>query len=118
MNLSMVSDDGDVLRLQAGGRITQDNLSPFSDEMGELLGADGYTRHVVLSLAEVDFIDSSGIGWLLARHKRFREANGKLVIHSVVPMVLEVLKVLRMHVVFQLADNESAALALAQGSDA
>ena len=115
MKLSTVSDEGDVLRLQAAGRITHDVLSPCGDELGDLLGAGGYARRVVLSLADVDFIDTSGISWLLARHKRFREASGKLVIHSVVPMVLGVLKVLRLHVVFHLADNEPAALALVQG---
>jgi anti-anti-sigma factor len=112
MKLSVVSDDGDVLRLQATGRITQDDLSPSFDQMRELLGAGGYTRNVLLSLADVDFIDTSGISWLLACHKRFREGNGKLVIHSVVPMVLEVLKMLRLNLVFRLADNAAAALDL------
>jgi anti-anti-sigma factor len=115
MNLSAVSDDGQVLRLQAAGRITQDVLSPSGDELGNLLGTGGYGRRVVLNLADVDFIDTSGISWLLARHKRFREASGKLVIHSVTPLVLGVLKVLRLHAVLLLADNESAALALVQG---
>lgn len=115
MNLGTVSDDGDVLRLQAAGRITQDSLSPASDKLGDLLGAEGYARRVVLCLADVDFIDTSGISWLLGRHKRFREAGGKLVIHSMVPMVAEVLKVLRLHAVFHLAESESAALALIRG---
>jgi anti-anti-sigma factor len=115
MKLSAVSDDGQVLRVQATGRITHDVLSPSVDELGNLLGTGGYARRVVLSLADVDFMDTSGITWLLARHKRFREASGKLVIHSVTPMVLGVLKVLRLHAVLLLADNESAALALVQG---
>ena len=115
MNLSTVSDDGDVLRLQAAGRITQDSLSPGGDELGDLLGAEGYARRVVLCLADVDFIDTSGISWLLGRHKRFREASGKLVIHSMLPMVAEVLKMLRLHMVFHLAESESAALALVRG---
>ena len=117
MKLSIVSDDGDVLRLQASGQITQDQLSPDLDELSDLLGPDGYARKVALSLADVDFIDSSGIGWLLRCHKHFREAEGRLVIHSVVPMVLEVLQVLRLDLVFQLADSESAALALARGGE-
>ncbi|MHC4177472.1 MAG: STAS domain-containing protein [Planctomycetota bacterium] len=116
MNLSTVSDDGHVLRLQAAGPITQDGLSQCAgDELGDLLGAEGYARRAVLGMADVDFIDTSGIGWLLARHKRFREAGGVLVIHSVVPMVLEVLKVLRLHMVFRLAENEPAALAAVRG---
>ena len=112
MKLNTMSDDGGVLQIQVTGRITQDKLSPTADALADLLGPEGYARRVVLSLADVDFIDTSGIGWLLARHKRFREGGGKLVLHSVVPMVLEVLKVLRLHTVFHLADDEPAALAL------
>jgi anti-anti-sigma factor len=115
MELSTVSDDGHVLRLRASGRITQEKIAPSSDELGDLLGVGGYARRVVLNLADVDFIDTSGISWLLARHKRFRQASGKLVLHSLMPMVLEVLKVLRLHRVFHLADNEPAAVALVQG---
>ena len=115
MKLSTVSDNGDVLCLRASGAITQDHLSPSVDELGNLLGSEGYARQVVVSLAEVDFIDTSGISWFLARHKRFRQASGKLVLHSLVPMVLDVLKMLRLHEVFHLAEDEPAAMALAQG---
>ena len=117
MELTVASDDGGVLRLQLAGSITQDDLWPFSDPMLELLGEEGYARKVALSLADVDFIDSSGISWLLVRHKRFRQAEGKLVIHSVPPMVAEVVKMLRLNLVFLLADDETAAAALAEGED-
>ncbi len=117
MELSVVSDDGDVLRLKTAGRITQSDISPFSDELGVLLGPAGYARRVTLGLAETDFIDSSGINWLLVRHKRFREGDGKLVIHSVSPVVLQVLEMMRMDQVFHLAEDEPAALAMARGDD-
>ncbi len=118
MTWSVVSDDGGVLRLKAAGPITSNDASPPSDPLGDLLGSAGYTQKVVLSLAEVDFIDSSGVSWLLVRHKRFREAGGELVIHSVQPMVLQVLQVLRLNLVLNLAENESAALTLAEGDHA
>ena len=114
MELTVLSNDGDVLRLQANGRITQDDVSQALDPMTELLGPDGFARHVVLSLANVDFIDSSGIGWLVARHKDFYRAEGKLVIHSVEPAVMEVLKMLKFHQVLHVAKNEHAAQALVQ----
>lgn len=117
MELSVVSDDGDVLRLAIAGRITQSDVTPFSDRLGNLLGSAGYARRVTLGLAETDFIDSSGINWLLVRHKRFREAGGRLVVHSVSPAVLQVLEMLRMGQVFHLAEDGPAALAMARGGD-
>ena len=115
MEISVASDDGGVLRLRLAGSITQDDLWPFSDPMHELLGEQGYARKVVLSLADVEFIDSSGISWLLVRHKRFRQAGGRLVIHSVPPIVADVVKMLRLNLVFHLADDETTAVALAEG---
>ncbi len=118
MELTAVSDEGGLLRLSAAGRITQDDVTPHADRFGDLLGAAGYARKVVLGLTNVDYIDSSGISWLLVRHKRFREADGKLVIHSVPPMVRQVLEMLRLNLVLHLTDDEPAAVALANGEDA
>jgi anti-anti-sigma factor len=117
MELTVVSDDGRVLRLQAEGRIAQDDPPPPSDTMTELLGAEVYARKAVLSLENVEFIDTGGMGWLLARHKRFRKAGGKLVIHSASPIVIQVLKMLHLHQVFLLADDEPGAVALLASDD-
>jgi anti-anti-sigma regulatory factor len=52
------------------------------------------------------------MGWLLLCNKRFREADGRLVIHSVPPVVLDVMKVMRLDRVLKLAEDEVAALAM------
>ncbi|MBN2475402.1 MAG: STAS domain-containing protein [Pirellulales bacterium] len=111
----MASDEGQVLRLRLAGRVTQDDLWPFSDPLHDMLGEQGYARQIVVSLADVEFIDSSGISWLLVRHKRFRQAEGRMVLHSVPPAVSEVLQMLRLDLVFHLAKDEAAALRLATG---
>jgi anti-sigma B factor antagonist len=80
-----------------------------------LLGADCFASQVTLDLNHVDFIDSSGIGWLLGAHRRFRSAGGGLVLHSIPPVVRQTLKVLRMDEVLRLAKDESAARSLVRG---
>lgn len=115
MDLDLVSDDGDLVRLQLKGRIVQDVLGRQGEPIGELLGPNGYRRKTLMSLAKTDFIGSSGLSWLLVAHKRFREAGGKLVLHSVPVMVRDVLKVMRLDLVLDVADNESDAVARAQG---
>jgi anti-sigma B factor antagonist len=112
MQLNIVSNDGGVVRVQAAGQITQGALAANPEPMGTLLGEGGYGRRVALGLAETTFLDSSGMGWLLLCNKRFREADGRLVIHSVPPVVLDVIKVMRLDLVLKIAEDEAAALAM------
>ena len=81
-------------------------LKPFED----LLGPDGYTRSVLVSLAEITYIDSSCLGWLLINHKRFCAAGGRLVVHSIPPSVMEILGLVRFELVLYVAEDEQAAL--------
>jgi anti-anti-sigma factor len=115
MEMKLTSKEGGVSRLQAAGRIVHSTLAPSPDPIGDILGSDGFAGPVLLSLAGVSFVDSSGIGWLLGCRKRFREAGGRLVIHSVPAQVLDIIKVMRLGHVLQLAEDESTALALVQG---
>jgi len=114
VKLAVISDDGDVLRLKANGRITESDVSALPDPMRDLLGEEGFSRRVALSMEGVDSIDSSGIGWLVACHKSFRQANGKLVVHSVDSGVMDLLKILKFHLVLHLAKDERAAVAEAR----
>jgi anti-anti-sigma factor len=115
LEIKLITHEGTVVRLEAAGRLVHSTLAPCPDPIGRLLGGDAFTRTVLLSLEGVDFMDSSGIGWLLACRKRFREAGGSLVVHSVPTAVLDVIKVMRLGHVLRLADDESAALAMVQG---
>jgi len=78
MDLKVLSDDGDVLRLALTSGIVEGALVPDTAPFERLLGRDGYARTVLMSLAQVNLIDSRCMGWLLIVHQRFREAGGKL----------------------------------------
>lgn len=54
---------------------------------------------VRVNLAEVDFVDSSGIGALLSL---FKSCNQKLTLVSPKPSVISVLELLRLHRVFEI----------------
>ena len=57
------------------------------------------------------FIDSSGIGWLMVSHKRFLGAGGRLVLHSVPPMIAQVLRLLNLHTILAIEPDLAAARA-------
>jgi anti-anti-sigma factor len=69
---------------------------------------------VILDLSQVDFIDSAGVGWFIESNKQFQKCGGKLVLHSIPPIVNNILQLLQMHTVLNLADDEASALAAVQ----
>jgi anti-sigma B factor antagonist len=110
MELSIEPNDGGVARVRLAGRIVQDALSEATDPLQELLGEGAYGRNVILNLADATFIDSSGVGWLLKSRRCFREASGGLVLHSVSPIVSNMIRVMRLDTVLRIVPDEQAAM--------
>lgn len=109
MELRMLSDEGDVLHIETVGSKVQPELPKAFAPLDELLGSRGYGQRVMLNLTETRFIDSSGLSWLVVCHKRFIQAGGRLVIHSVRATIMDLLKMMRLEMVLNLAEDESAA---------
>lgn len=118
LSLKHVGEAEGAVSVRAAGCLSDMSNPGPSATLDALLGADCYARPVLLDLNYVDFIDSSGIGWLLGAHRRFRGAGGALVLHSIPPVVLHTLKVLRMESVFRLAKDESEARSIVRGENA
>jgi len=114
MELTILSSDNDVVRMRLSGEVVQATLPGLSERIETLLGSEDYRRRVLLDLAQTPFIDSSGLGWLLALNKRFRESAGMLVLHSVLPMVLDVIRVMRLDRVLHVVEDQQAALSMVQ----
>lgn len=112
MDLKLLSDDGDVLRVEMTSGIVQGDYTPDLTPFEDLLGPDRYARNVLMSMSETTLIDSRCLGWLLIVQNRFCEDGGKLVVHTVPPHVMEMLQVLRFELVLQIAEDETAALEL------
>ena len=115
MDLKLLSDDGDVLRVEMTSGIVQGDYTPDLKPFEDLLGPLRYARNVLMSMAETTLIDSRCLGWLLTIHKRFNESGGRLVMHSVRPEVLEIMSVLRFEVILSIAEDEAGALELLGG---
>jgi stage II sporulation protein AA (anti-sigma F factor antagonist) len=113
--MSLVSSAGDIVRLRCEGNISQRDIDPGSDPIEGLLGAGCYKNKVLLSLENTHYVDSSGVGWLMGRHKQFLSEGGRLVLHSIPPMVSQVLHLLRMSLILHMAADEPAAVAMAAG---
>jgi len=115
MRLQLVSDDGTVTCVSAVGHITQDAFNCEEEPLAQLFGEGVYGGRLLLDLSQADYMDSRGVGWLLKCHRRFRQAGGMIVPHSVPPVVRDVLKVLHLNELLCLADDECAAREKALG---
>jgi len=54
-----------------------------------------------IDMADVEFIDSSGIGALLSVYRRFPEGTNTVVLKGMRPQVQAVIELLRLHRIFQ-----------------
>ena len=95
----------DVAVLDLMGSVTSDHLR---DCIQELL--DGGTKKFVVNLAHVGYMDSSGVGALLAVHKSIQAAGRKCRFAGAPAQVLRTLQRVNLHKVFELFEDEGAAL--------
>lgn len=112
MNLRIQSNADNAIYMALNGRISQLSSAVQDNEFQKLLEEADFSRSVILSLAETDFIDSSGISWLLATDKRFKQSGGKLVLHSLPLDVQHVFGLMRLNKVLNVTTDEEQATAL------
>lgn len=117
MQLDLVSpQNADPVRMVAKGRISAMNLAGTGNNpIADLLGPDWSARSVMVDLSKSDYIDSSAIGWLLHTNSEFSRGGGKLVLHSIPPMVKQMLMLLKIGSLIPLKDDEAAAKAYLNG---
>jgi anti-sigma B factor antagonist len=96
---------GHVTILDINGRIV------LGDEIGDLrtavrnLIAEG-KKKIILNLAAVDYIDSSGVGELVGSFTTVRNAGGELKLLNLTQKVHDVLHVTKLYTVFDIKDDE------------
>ena len=115
MKFELAGVDNGVAHVLITGRVSQEEISPFGDVFRDHLGAEAYGQRVLVDLSDVDWMDSSGVSWVLGCNKKFRQGGGCLVLHSLSPMVHDVFKVLHLQKILTIAPNQTAAEALVQG---
>jgi len=98
----------DVAVLDLMGSVTSDQTTHLRDCIQELL--DDGTKKFVVNLAHVVYMDSSGVGALLAVHKSIQAAGRKCRFAGAPAQVLRALQRVNLHKVFELFEDEGAAL--------
>ncbi len=109
MQLTVLADSPECLAVATSGTVSRSAMPGGDEPLAEMFGLDVYARPILIGLADSEYMDSSGVSWLLMCHKRCKQAGGRLVVHSLPPMISQILKVLRMELVLELATSEADA---------
>jgi anti-sigma B factor antagonist len=100
---------GKVTVVDVKGRIV------LGDEIGNLRKAvhnlvDEGKKRIILNLAAVDYIDSSGVGELVGCYTTLRNAGGELKLLNLSPKVQDILYVTKLYTVFDIKEDEFTAV--------
>ena len=113
--LDLYAQDHVVLNVEAIGRVSRNGLPPGGDPLEDMLGQDVFGQGLLLGLEKCEYLDSSGVEWLLHCHNRFERSGGRLVIHSAKPKVMQLLRIMRMPMILRIAEDLEKAKMLMNG---
>jgi anti-sigma B factor antagonist len=95
--------------VDVSGRITLGDGSTILRELLRDIAQKGQKR-VLLNLAEVNYIDSSGIGELVSAYTSIKKQGGELKLLNLTRKVHDLLQITRLYTVFDVHTDEQAAI--------
>lgn len=98
--------DGDTVVLDLEGRLWVLDL-PLRDRLHALL--EGGCRFFIFNLERVDYVDSSGLGQLVALWTSVRSKEGNICVLRPTTRVRRLLTVTRLNVIFDMFEEEDRA---------
>jgi anti-sigma B factor antagonist len=108
LKLTKRTVDG-ILAFECNGRIVfGEESSLLRDEVKKAI-ADGNKR-IVLNLSEISYIDSGGLGTLVALHTTAHSSGGTIKLASLTRRVGDLLQVTKLLTVFEVHNSEYEAL--------
>jgi anti-sigma B factor antagonist len=100
---------GDVHILDCSGKITLGEVTmAVRNSVRDVLKNGG--KKIVLNLADVNYIDSSGIGELVSSYTTVTNQGGKLKLLSLTKKIQELLAITKLLTVFSVYDDEQQAI--------
>ena len=101
---------GDVTVIDAVGRITLgEGSSTFREIVKDLVNKGN--KKILLNLADVSYIDSSGLGELVSGFTSVSNAGGSLKLLKLTKRIQDLLQITKLYTVFEVFDDEAKALA-------
>jgi len=104
-----IRETADATILDMSGRISLgDAMAELRDSIREALADD--QKNILLNLAEVNHIDSSGLGQLIGSYATVTSRGGQMKLLNLQKRVNDLMQVTKLLTVFETYTNEEAAL--------
>jgi anti-sigma B factor antagonist len=104
-----IRETADAAILDMSGRLTLgDTLGDLRDSIREALAGD--QKNILLNLAEVSYIDSSGLGQLIGSYATVTSRGGQMKLLNLQKRVNDLMQITKLLTVFETYTNEEAAL--------
>jgi anti-sigma B factor antagonist len=101
---------GDIRILDCSGQITLgEGTMSIRNAVRDILQSGA--KKIVLNLANISYIDSSGVGELVSTYTTVVNGGGKLKLLNLTKRLLELLTITKLLTVFEIFSDEKAALA-------
>ena len=94
---------GDTLRVSSVTQLGEANASAFRDWVHAGFG-EGH-RNIEVDLSQTTFIDSSGLGTLIALHKAAARRQGRLRLLNPLPPVRQILELTRLDGILEVIER-------------
>lgn len=111
-----IRQQGDVTIVDLSGRLTLGEEVAFGPGSGTVLGevvrklVEKGQKKIVLNLAGVTYVDSSGLGQLVSAYTTAHKSGGEVKLLNPTPPVRELLENTRLHTILEIKDAEAAAI--------
>jgi anti-sigma B factor antagonist len=102
-----IQDIHGVKNLSLTGRFDASSAAAFRDTIKTLL-QDGANRYVV-DFQQVNYIDSGGLGSLVAALRQIRQVEGDIKVSGLNERVRSVFELTRLHRIFEIFEDSSQA---------
>ena len=97
-------DIGEHKVIQVSGEVDLYNVSELKKALFSI--TDGKHHSVIVDMKKINYMDSSGIGALVAGQKKMRAHNGKFALMSPTEDVLNILKLATLDKFFKIYESE------------
>lgn len=108
----VVDNHGDVTVVQFLDRniLEEASIQQIGDEIAELIQAASNPK-ILLDFESVEHLSSAALGTLITVNNKVKEKGGQLRLSNIDPQIYEVFVITKLNKLFQIHDNNQAALA-------
>jgi anti-sigma B factor antagonist len=102
-------EENDVTTVEISGKLTLGEATNTLRTTIRELVEDGF-RRILLNMAEVPYIDSSGVGELIGAYTNVTNAGGEMKLLNLARHTHDLLKITKLYTIFETFEDEATAI--------